>query len=180
MKQLLISFAVALVGLTAAAREITPMHVVEKASYQVGGLVNKGKIDASYLTDITTLTVTKDAAGFKVVLLAPSADQNNPNKLEIPFDLNAKAGAAVSTFNSKYPQGPVFTAANVSTLLDLGAEAIVDHLSDSPDNIVIARTTQAVDLQKENAGVAMIVHLTDGRIYTIHMDGNGKVLSQGF
>ncbi len=180
MKQFILTIATALVSFSAMAKEVTPMLIVEKASYQIGGLVAKSKIDASYLTDITTLTVTPVEKGFKVVLLSPSADQNNPNSLEIPFDANGKAGTASANFVSKFPQGPIFNAANVATLLDLGAEAIVDHLSASPDNIVVARTTQAVDLQKEATGVLMLVHLTDGRTYSIHMNANGKVLSQGF
>lgn len=180
MKKLFMSAALVLLSLTSFAGEVTPLNVVEKVSYQIAGLVKKTKIDASYLTDITTLTVTKEANGYKVVLFAPSADQNNPNKLEVPFDLNAKAGTAVATFNSKYPQGPIFTGASVAVLLDLGAEAIVDHLSAAPENIEVARNTQAVDLQKEESGVLMLIHLTDGRAYGIHMDVKGKVLSKGF
>ncbi len=180
MKKIFLTFAVSLLSIGAMAKEITPMHVVEKASYQISGLVTKGKIDASYLTDISTLTVSKDETGYKVIMQSPSADEKNPNRLEIPFDLNAKAGVATAQFNSKYPQGPVFTGANAAVLLDLGAEAIVDHLSAAADNIVIARTTIAVDLQKEATGVAMAAHLNDGRTYFIHMDENGQVLSQGF
>jgi len=181
MKQVFLFIAaLSLTSIAAQAREITPLHVVEKVSYQIAGLVNKSKIDASYLTDITTLTVTKEANGFKVVLLSPSADEKNPNKLEVPFDLNAKAGTAVATFVSRSTQGPIFTVATVATLLDFGAEAIVDHLSEAPENIEVARNTQAVDLSKEATGVLFLIHLTDGRTYSIHMDAKGKVLSKGF
>ncbi len=180
MKNLFLSATLVLASLVTLAGEVTPLHVVEKVSYQIAGLVKKSKIDASYLTDITTLTVTKDETGFKVVLLSPSAEENNPNKLEVPFDLTAKAGTAVATFVSKSPQGPIFTGASVAVLLDLGAEAIVDHLSAAPENIEVARNTQAVDLQKEDTGVLMLIHLTDGRTYSIHMDNKGKVLSKGF
>lgn len=180
MKNLILACALLIVSIQGLAREITPMHIVEKTSYQIGGLVNKGKIDASYLSDITTLTISKRSDGFDVTLLSPSADEKNPNLLTIPFDLNAKAGLASSTFYSKFPQGPIFTSASTAILLDLGAEAIVDHLSESPENIEVARNAQAVDLQKETTGVLMLIHLTDGRTYSIHMDPNGKVISKGF
>lgn len=180
MKKIILSTSLLLTALLSHAAEVTPMHIVEKSSYQLGGLVSKLKIDPSYLTDVTTLTVTQDNSGFKVIMQSPSATPDIANKLEIPFDKTGKAGTAVATFTSRYSQGPIFALTNAAVFLDLGAEAIVDHLADSPDNIVVARTTQAVDLQKENSGVLMLVHLTDGRAYSIHMDNKGKVLSQGF
>lgn len=181
MKKVFVSVAVVLASVTAfAGKVITPMHIIEKSSYQLAGLVSKGKIDASYLTDVTAVTVTPEATGFRVTMYSPSADENNSNTLEMIFDTGAKATSASANFVSRFPHGPILDGANAATILDLGAEAIVDHLNESPDNMVVAQNVQSVEIQKESAGVLFLVNLNNGQTYSIHMDQDGKVLSQGF
>lgn len=181
MKKVFVSIAVVLASVVAfAGKVITPMHVVEKSSYQLAGLVSKGKIDASYLTDVTTVTVTQESGGFRVKMYSPSADESNPNTLEMTFDQAGKATSASANFVSRFPHGPLLDGANAATILDLGAEAIVDHLSESSDNVVVAQNVQSVEIQKEATGVLFLVNLNNGQTYSIHMDQDGKVISQGF
>lgn len=179
MKKIILVTLMAL-SINAFAGIVTPMHIVEKSAHNLTSLVNKGKIDPSYLTDVNSLSLTSDGVNTKVTMLALSADQNNPNKLEITYDPNGKATSANSSFVSRNPNGPLFTNADAGKLLDLGAEAVVDHLSESNDLVNVAQNAQAVTLENENSGVLMVIHLKDGQIYSIHMDAEGNVISQGF
>lgn len=183
MKRFFVSTATVLTMLaanSAFAGKATPMNVVEKSSYQLSGLVSKGKIDASFLTDVTHLSITSDNTGFKVTMFSPSADTNTANTLTIVFDQNGKAVSYNANFASVYPAGPVFSHADAATILDLAAEAIVDHLSESPDNITVAEQAQTLELQPEGSGVLVLITLSSGHVYSIHMDQDAKVISQGF
>ena len=180
MKKVFVAAVLSLVSLSAFAGKMTPMHAVEKSSYQLGGLVNKGKVDASFLTDVTSLTIASDSSGFKVTMYSPSSDNNKPNTLDLSFDTSGKVTSFNANFVSRSPQGPIFTKATVATLLDLGAEAIVDHLGESADNVTVAQNAKAIDLSKVGDEILLEISLTNGQVFNIRMDQDGKVLSQGF
>lgn len=180
MKAIVLGLITSVLALHAHAKTMTPMGIIEKTSYQISGLVNKGKIDKSYQTDVTLVTVQKTPQGFEVQASSPSADLQSPNLLNLSFDLSGKVVAFSSAFNSVNLQSPVFSSASAAELLDLGAEAFVDHLAESADYLTVAQNTEAVELVKNNAGVLLNVKLADGRIYHLQMDIQGKVLSRGF
>lgn len=180
MKRFILTAIISLASASAFAAQYKPMNIVEKASYQLSGLVTKGKVDATYLTDVNHVTVSQSASGFQIQLSSPSADANSVNTLDIAFDLNGKATGYAANFVSAYPQGPVFSSANAATILDLAAEAFVDHLSESQDNVVVADNVRSMDLSTESSGVLIVIHLATGQDYTVHMDAQGNVLSKGF
>lgn len=180
MKKFILTAIISLASASAFAAQYTPMNIVEKASYQLSGLVTKGKVDASYLTDINHVSVVKTEAGFQIQLSSPSADANTVNTLDIAFDPNGKATGYAANFISAFPQGPIFSSTNSATILDLAAEAFVDHLSESPENVVVAENVSSMDLSTEESGVLILIHLLDGQVYTVHMDAQGNILSKGF
>lgn len=180
MKKFVLATIMSLVSVSTFAATYTPMNIVEKASYQLSGLVTKGKVDASYLTDVNHVTVAQEANGFHIQLSAPSADTKTINTLDIAFDMNGKSTGFTANFVSRFPQSPIFTPTNAATILDLAAEAFVDHLSESPDNVMVAQNVESMDLSKEASGTLILVHLKQGQVYTVHMDPKGNIISKGF
>ncbi|GIL17941.1 MAG: hypothetical protein FMNOHCHN_03605 [Ignavibacteriaceae bacterium] len=165
---------------TVFAKAITPMHVVEKASYQIDALVKKQKIDQSFLTDINQVTVVQTANGFMVQLFAPSAQGQDMNLLQLGFDSTARATTANVHFVGASSQSPIFNQISVAEILDLGAEAFVDRLSESEENVVVAENVTAIQLLKAADGVVLKINLKDSRVYTVNMDNQGNVVSKGF
>lgn len=180
MKKFILTAFISLASASAFAVQYTPMNIVEKASYQLSGLVNQGKVDASFATDVNHVTVTPKDSGFQIQLTSPSADENITNTLDISFDVNGKVTGYAVNFVSASAHGPIFSPTDAATILDLGAEAFVDHLSESQDNVFVAENVRSMDLSKENTGVLILIHLSAGQVYTVHMDAQGNILSKGF
>ncbi len=180
MKKFLVMTIVSVISAGAFAAGYTPMNIVEKSSYQLAGLVTKGKIDASFLTDVNHLTVSSDASGFHVQMTSPATTPDAVNTLDITFDTNGKATSFSSNFVARFSQGPIFEKTNAATILDLCAEAFVDHLSESQDNLFVAQNVESIDLGVEQGGFLILVHLKNAQVYQVHMDATGKVISKGF
>lgn len=179
MKNLGLSIAMVLVGLSSAMADVSPMKVVEKSSYQLKSLVNKKQIDASYLNSITAVSVVSTDAGYSVELSSPSASPNQYNTVTMTFDKKGAPTGNSSHFISA-PAQPIFTTVDSSTIIDYGAEAVVDHLADSADLVVVANTTKIVHYDPTAQGILISVTLTDGRIFSIEMDQKANVVSKGF
>ncbi|MGZ3787877.1 MAG: hypothetical protein ACXVLQ_05105 [Bacteriovorax sp.] len=162
------------------AAATTPMNAVEETSHIIDKYAKAGKIDASFLTNVTTVTVQAISTGLQTVAYAPSANSSQANTVTISFDLQGRVKTVAQNFISAYPQGPIFIAADSATLFDLGSEAVVDHLADNADLPVVAKNASTVQLTAGANSVVMKIQLTSGKVYNITMDQNGKVLSQGF
>ena len=170
----------AAVSLGAHARTFEAMNYVEKSSYALQRLVNQHQVDASYLTDVDSAKVSVSSSGATVVLSSPSAMAGQKNSLTLVFDTRGTMTANTNDFKSAQTSGPLFSPANSATILDLGAEAVVDHLAQSADLPVVSKTAQTVELAREGTGVHLRSGLADGRIYHIMMDTRARVISKGF
>ena len=173
----------AMTSMAAPKRPVVTMDAVESTAHAIIAGLKKKQIDPLFGTDITGLTISSSKDGYAVEVIAPSADQNAPNKLSLTFDLAAKLTSVKQTVVSKNPNGALFTSLDAGTIMDYGAEAVVDHLLDTPTNPDLAPVSQTVvseDLTLEANGPRVKVHLNDGRTYIIQMDKEGNVLTQGF
>lgn len=179
MKELIVLLTLGL-SFNIFAAATTPMNAVEEVSHIIDKYSKAGKIDASYLTNVTTITVASTPTGLQAVAYAPSADANQANTLTIAFDLKGRIASVNQNFISAYPKGAIFVAADSATLFDLGAEAIVDHLNDNSDLPVVAQTASMVQLTGGINSIVMKIQLTSGKVYNINLDQNGNVLSKGF
>lgn len=179
MKRLLI-FCAALLSSQAFAKVMTPMNFVEKSSYALQKLVNQHHIDPSFLTDVSAGKINASAAGAVIELDSPSATPQVMNTLTLTFDANGSLVSYNANFKSVSPMSPIFHPTNAGTILDLGAEAVVDHLKESSDLPVVAETAEALTIDKEGAGFHIRIYLKDGRTYNIIMDDQANVLSKGF
>jgi hypothetical protein len=179
MKKLIALITLGL-SLNIFAAATTPMNAVEETSHVLDKYTKAQKIDASFLTNVTTITVQATATGLQTIAYAPSANANQANTVTISFDLKGRVTAVNQNFISAYPQGAIFVAADAATLFDLGAEAVVDHLADSADLLVVAQTASVVQLTAGANSIVMKIQLTSGKIYNINMDQNGNVISKGF
>jgi hypothetical protein len=158
-----------------------PMNAVEETAHIVDKYAKAGKIDASFLNNVTTVTVQATATGLQTVAYAPSADAAKANTVVVSFDVKGRVTAVNQNFVSAYPKGPIFVAADAATLIDLGSEAVVDHLADNATLPIVAQTATMVQLSSSGANsVVLKIQLSSGKIYNINMDQNGNVLSQGF
>lgn len=172
--------ALFLASTATSARTLTAMNFVEKSSYSLQRLVARKQADPSFMTDVSELTVNVTANGAVIEMKSPSAQVNEFNTLTMQFD---PAGALTNfavDFKSMDHSGPLFTPTNAATIIDLSAEAVVDHLSESPDLPIVAQTARQVILAKESSGIHVRIVLSDSRIYNIFMDAQGKVISKGF
>jgi hypothetical protein len=168
-------------SLSIFAAATTPMNAVEETAHIVDKYAKTGKIDASFLNNITTVTVQATATGLQTIAYAPSANSAQANTVVVSFDLQGRVKAVNQNFISAYPQGPIFIAADAATLFDLGSEAVVDHLAENPNLPLVAQNAALVQLTSGGANsVVMKIQLTSGKVYNITMDQNGKVLAQGF
>lgn len=179
MKKLLIIFSVLILGQMALAA-LTPMHIIEKSSYQIKNLVKKNKINASFLSDITDVTVTATNGEYQLHMTSPSSQQSINNYLDMVMGSDAKLKSFTTQFNSPSAQSPILTAITTAQVLDLGAEAFVDHLHESQENVLIAENVKQIQLVKVEGGVTLKIHLVDTRIYTITLNNNGDVVARGF
>ncbi len=157
----------------------TPMNAVEETAHIIDKYAKAGKIDASFLTNVTTISVQSTGTGLQTIAYAPSANPSQANTVTISFDANGRVKAVGQNFVSAYPR-PIFIAADAATLLDLGAEAIVDHLADNADLPVVAQSAAMVQLTAGANSIVMKIQLSSGKIYNVNMDQNGNVLSKGF
>lgn len=167
----------------APARPVVAMDAIESVGHAIVAGLKKKSIDPLFGTDISKLNISATADGYAVEVQAPSADPSNPNKLSMTFDAAAKLKSLNQTLVSKSSGGSLFTTVNAGTIIDFAAEAIVDHLLDTPANPDLAPvSTQVVseELTLEASGPRVRVNLKDGRAYMIQMDSNANVVSQGF
>ena len=163
------------------AAATTPMTAVEETAHLVDKYAKAGKIDSSYLNNITSIVVQSTPAGLQTIAYAPSANSAEANNIVISFDLQGRAKSLKQNFISAYPQGPIFVAADAATLFDLGAESVVDHLADNADLPNVNETATMVELTSDGANtVVMKIQLLSGKIYLVKMDQNGNVLAKGF
>ena len=177
----LITLLTLMLSINIFAAATTPMNAVEETSHIIDKYSSKaGKIDASYLTNVTTIAISTTSTGLQAIAYAPSANANQANTLTINFDLKGRVTAVNTNFISAYPNGPIFIAADSATLFDLGAEAVVDHLNDDANLPVVAQTAALVQLTSGTNSIVMKIQLTSGKIYNISLDQNGNVLSKGF
>jgi hypothetical protein len=179
MRKMIVT-ALSLMAFHAGAKVITPMGIVEKVSYQISGLSTKGLIDAHFAADTSKVTIQKTSTGYDVVVLAPSASANQSNQLNLGFDTGGKATSYKANFVSASPMSPLFPRATAAELLDLGAEAFVDHLGEATENVTVAESVQTVTLIKNELGILLDSTLSDGRTYHLQLDLDGKVISRGF
>jgi hypothetical protein len=163
-----------------SATKYTPMHIVEKSSYQIDSLIKKHKIDPSFLTDVTDVTVKENNSEFVVQLTSPSSQENQVNTLDMVFGADAKLKSFTTQFYDLAKTSPILTGINVAQVLDLGAEAFVDHLHESQENVLIAETVQHIKLEKVENGVTLRIKLKDDRIYSITLNNEGNIISRGF
>ena len=181
----LILIASALLSFASFAQEvnnlaISPVKAIEKSSYALDKLAQKKQIDPSYLTDIMTVTIEVVNSQYVLTMLAPSNDINNNNKLVMILDGSGKMVSATPTFIGKNEKSPIFSKISVATILDLGAETIVDHLSESTDMPVVAKTTKFLQIEATTSGPLLHFNLNDSRVYHVQMDNNGTVTKKGF
>ena len=176
----LITLLTLMLSINIFAAATTPMNAVEETSHIIDKYSKAGKIDASYLTNVTTIAISTTSTGLQAIAYAPSANANQANTLTINFDLKGRVTAVNTNFISAYPNGPIFIAADSATLFDLGAEAVVDHLNDDANLPVVAQTAALVQLTSGTNSIVMKIQLTSGKIYNISLDQNGNVLSKGF
>lgn len=179
MKKLIALFALAL-SLNLFAAATTPMNAVEETSHIIDKYSKSGKIDASFLHNVTTITIQSTTTGLVAVAYAPSASSTQANTVTVGFDLQGRVKTVNQNFISAYPQGPIFIAADAATLIDLGAEAIVDHLADNADLPNVAKNANMIQLTGGQNSIVMKIQLTNGQVYNVVMDQNGNVLSKGF
>lgn len=179
MKKILLSAVVLLAAQMGFAKTLTPMQVVEKSAYALSSLVNRNAIDHSYLTDVMTLTVKSDAGAFIVEMRSPT-DTAAFNSLTLNLDAQGRLKGFKDAFVARYSRGPVFSKADASVIIDLGAEAVVDHVAESADLVVVSEKAIAVQISVQTQGPLFQITLNDGRIYKIQMDADANVLSKGF
>lgn len=179
MKCLLI-FCAALLSSQAFAKTMAPMNFVEKSSYALQKLVNQHRIDASFLTDVSAEKINASASGAVIELDSPSANPQVMNTLTLTFDASGTLTSYNADFKSVSAASPIFHPTNAGTILDLGAEAVVDHLNESPDLPVVAATAQALTIDNEGTGFHIRILLQDGRTYNILMDDQANVVGKGF
>jgi hypothetical protein len=163
-----------------ASAAITPMHVIEKASYQIASLVKKNKINSSFLTDITTVTIAAANNEFNLHLTSPTNQVDVSNTLDLVMSADAKFKSFATQFVGVSSQSPILNGITTAVALDLGAEAFVDHLHESQENVLVAEHVQSIDLMKIEGGVNLKIHLADARIYSITLNNNGDVIARGF
>jgi hypothetical protein len=165
---------------TASAKTLVAMNYVEKSAYALQRLVNQNHVDPSFLTDVNAERIAVTNLGAQIELQSPSADPNMVNTITLNFDAKGTLTSFTTNFVSKDPQGPLFSPVNAATILDLGAEAVVDHLAESADLPVVARDAQGLSIAKEGSGFHIRILLNDGRTYNILMDDQANVVSKGF
>lgn len=162
-----------------AAGKLKPMNVVEKSSYLLNSLVSKKQIDASYLNNITALTIVTTDTGYSVEMSAPTDATDVFNTLSMSFDKKGAPTGQSTKFVSA-PSKPVFTTVDSSKIIDLAAEAVVDHLSESADLVTVADNVKVIHYSVSGAEILVSVTLTDARVFNIQMDLNAVVLSKIF
>lgn len=163
-----------------ATAMISPVKAVEKASYSLDKLVQKKQINPVFLTDIMTVSISAENNQYILTMLAPSNDVNNTNNLILTLDGAGKLLSFTTRFVGVSPSSPIFKNIGMGEILDLGAEAIVDHLSESADLPVVAKTTQFIQITPETKGPLLQFNLEDKRIYKVQMQNDGKIVSKGF
>lgn len=180
MKALALLFT-SLIAITAqAATPPLAMNFAEKASHKLVTLAGRNAIDQSFLTDVTRATIAADANGAVIELMSPAVNPNEFNKVTLNFDATGNFLNFTTDFKGVNAASPIFKQANAATLIDLGAEAVVDHLADSADLPVVNENARTLALDTEGTGVHLRIGLNDGRTYSIMMDMTGVVISQGF
>jgi hypothetical protein len=181
MKKILLTLVVGFLSCTGfSVGKMTPMHMVEKSSYQISSLIKKNKIDASFLTDISDLSVKEINGEFLVGIISPSNQQNIVNALDLVLGLDGKLKSFSTHFNGVSGVSPILTGINAAQVLDLGAEAFVDHLAESQENVLVAETVTHIKIEKVESGAALRILLSDNRIYSLILNNNGEVVSRGF
>lgn len=158
---------------------LTPMHIVEKSAYQLAGLVKQGKIDSSYLTNVDTLSIEVTSQGYTIHLTSPSDQKNKFNELSLAFAANGKLLQVDDKFVSAGPD-KTFTTTDSSTLIDLTAEAFVDHLTEDPNNPIVAENVNNIIMAPVAGGINVQITLIDSRIYVLEMDTLGQITHKYF
>lgn len=180
MIKTILSATALLLTTSAWAKTVTAMHYVEKSSYSLQRLVNQHQIDASFLTDVNVVKVDASSTGAVVELQSPAATSPELNTLSLTFDAHGTLVSFATDFKSPGIGGPLFTPTNSATIIDLGAEAVVDHLTESPDLPIVAQSASSLTFSKEDGGLHLRILLQDRRTYHIMMDDKANVLSKGF
>jgi hypothetical protein len=188
MKQWFAAALVAMMALPAVAA-VTPMNIAEKSSYRLAAMIKRGSVPKAMATDLAAVRIDdtqlpSGAKGYQVVMMSPSNDPQAPNTVTILFGLDGKAVSEQINYIASSGQGPVFSQADGATLLDLGSEAIVDHLSEDAALPQVASLANEIVLTKamtQQGDVAVFdIHMKDGHVYRIVMDLDGNVLQKGF
>ncbi len=169
---------------SAAKAAVTPMNLVEKSSYRLTSLVQKGTVPTYMSTDlaevqINSVTLVDGRPGTAIVLLTHSNNPAEPNSVTVNFSADGKLVDSTTHIVGQGNPAPIFVRPDGAKLLDLAAEAVVDHLSEDAALPVVARDAQLIDVSKES-GALFAIHLKDGRVYKIHLGLDGKFISRGF
>lgn len=182
------SIAVVLLGLMLSATAFAgiSMELMHKAAHELQTLKEKNLLNSAFLTDTQVVLVNEQA--LVVHFVSPSADRTNPNVLFMNFtqfngtdgdgDLRLKGFSPM--FVSSSPRGPLLKKADISVILVNGIEAIVNHVKENPVLSLIANSASSIYIKMETTGPSMKVKLNDGNVYSVNMDDEGNVLSQGF
>ncbi|MCB9073258.1 MAG: hypothetical protein H6623_06520 [Bdellovibrionaceae bacterium] len=164
-------------GMSYAA--MSAMKVVEKSSYQLAALAKKKEIDESFLYNINSIDIQTQAAGYTLVLKSPSADSSKLNTITMNFDQKGKVTGYAVDFTSA-PVTNIFSGLDMATIIDLSAEAVVDHVSEDKALVDVADMATQVHYMPDNTGYSIVIQLNDSRTYTIKMDDTGAVTSKSF
>jgi hypothetical protein len=189
MKQMLTTTLSVLLTLPALASGTAPMNIAERSAYRLESLISKGSVPKEMASDlssvqISTTQIKSGVIGYQAVLSSPSNDSAHPNTVTLLFGLDGKPVSESVNFTQASSSGPMFTQATGATLLDLGAEAIVDHLAEDPSLVQVATLANLITLSRQSTAqgdsVQFNIHLNDGRIFQILMDLNGNLLGKSF
>jgi hypothetical protein len=178
MKNIYFTLFASMLSVTSNAAN-TAMHLVETSSYSLTALVQKGTVPAYISTDLSAVQINDGPTAKSVVLMSPSNNPADPNSVTIQF---SAAGKVIGTQNHIVGQpatAPIFTAVDGAKLLDLAAEAVVDHLTEDANLPTVAATATSILISKQNAA-QFAIQLKDGRVYKIVLDLAGNLISKGF
>lgn len=176
----LITLVTILAATTVSAKTMTAMNYVEKSAYAIQRLTQQNKINALFLTDTSQESVAVRADGATLELRAIAGTGQLDNVLIFEFDSSGNLSSYKEVVDSRNSASPIFSNLNAATILDLGAEAVVDHLGESADLPVVASAARGVTINKDGGGYKFAISIADGRTYTIQMDEQGNIVGQGF
>ncbi len=181
--QLVLTTLLALTGISSLAA-LTPLNLAEKSSYRLTAMVQKKDIPAYMSTDLSQVQINQNVilpngeTGTSIVLLSPSNKTDEPNSVTVYFSAAGKIIDATSHIVAS-AGSPIFIEADGAKLLDLAAEAVVDHFTEDPGLMEVANGAQSIDVEKKE-GALFSIHMKDGRTYKVLLSLQGELISKGF